>query len=127
MNYEKKYIIVTILMVTVAAAIGAGLWYYFSRIRPTPIEKIVSNPTVYIRKEVTIEGNVTDRTAFFGVLRFYKVRDKSGVITVVTGKSLPEMKSEMIVKGKLDDSFPLGDQKLVVLMEDSTKKKDKSK
>ncbi len=123
----KRYIIVTILMAAAAAAIGVGGWYYFSRIRPTPIEKIVSNPTVYIGKEVKIEGKVTDRTAFFGVLRFYKVRDKSGEITVLTGKSLPDIKSVMIVKGRLDDSFPLGDQKLVILKEDSAEKQDKSK
>jgi len=123
-NIAKKRIIIAILIVI---AIGAGIWYYFSQIHPTNIEKIVSNPTAYTGKEVAIEGEVTDRTAFFGVLKFYKLRDKSGEITVVTKKSLPEMRSNMSVKGRIDDAFPLGDQKLMVFVEESVEKKDQNK
>ncbi|MGC9976646.1 MAG: hypothetical protein ABSA46_09150 [Thermodesulfovibrionales bacterium] len=123
-NIAKKRIIIAILIVI---AIGAGIWYYFSQIHPTNIEKIVSNPTAYTGKEVAIEGEVTDRTAFFGVLKFYKLRDKSGEITVVTKKSLPEMRSNMSVKGRIDDAFPLGDQKLMVFVEESVERKDQSK
>jgi hypothetical protein len=119
-NISKKWIIPAILIVI---AIGAGAWYYFSYIQPTAIEKIISNPSAFAGKEVTIEGEVTDRTAIFGVLKFYKVRDKSGEIIVVTRRSLPEIKSDMGVKGRIDDAFPLGDQKLVVFVEGSVEKK----
>lgn len=47
-------------------AAGAAGWFYFSRIHPTKIEKIVSNPGAYTGKEVAVEGEVTDRTSFFG-------------------------------------------------------------
>ena len=123
-NLSKKIIIIAVLIVLV---IGAGVWYYLSQIHPTSIGKIVNNPKVYIGKEVTIEGEVTDRTAFFGVLKFYKVRDKTGEITVVTKKSLPDLKSNMSVKGSIEDSFSLGDQKLVVLEEESIDDKYKNK
>jgi len=120
-NISKKVIIPAIL---VLIAIGAGAWYYFSYIQPTAIEKIISNPSAFTGKEVTIEGGVTDRTALFGVLKFYKVRDKSGEIIVVTRRSLPEIKANVGVKGRIDDTFPLGDQKLVVFVEGSIEKKE---
>ena len=123
-NTAKKRIIIAILIVI---AIGAGGWYYFSQVRPTNIEKIFSNPTAYAGKEIAIEGEVTDRTAFFGDLKFYKLKDKSGEITVITKKSLPEVRSSVSVKGRIDDAFPLGDQKLVVFMEESVAKKDSTK
>ncbi len=119
-NTGKKGIIIAIVIVLV---IGAGAWYYFNQVHPIKIEKIFSNPTAYTGKEVAIEGEVTDRTAIFGILKFYKLRDKSGEITVVTRKSLPETKSVMSVKGKIDDAFIIGDQKLVVFVEESVEKK----
>ena len=106
------------------AAAGAAGWYYFSRVHPTSIEKIVSNPSAYTGKEVAVEGEVTDRTSFFGAFKFYKLKDKSGEIIVVTEKSLPEVKSTVNVKGRIDDAFPLGDRKLVVFIEVSAEKKD---
>jgi hypothetical protein len=117
---SKKAIVPAILIVL---AIGAGLWYYVSYVQPTAIEKIMSNPSAFAGKEVTIEGEVTDRTAFFGVLKFYKVKDTSGEIIVVTRGSLPEIKSIVGVKGRIDDAFSLGDQKLVLFVERSVEKK----
>jgi hypothetical protein len=119
---SKKVILPAILIVL---AIGAGAWYYFSYIQPTAIEKIISNPSAFTGKEVSIEGAVTDRTAFFGVLKFYKVKDTSGEIIVVTRRALPEIRSAVGVKGKIDDAFPLGDQKLVLFVEGSVAKKTK--
>jgi hypothetical protein len=120
---NMKKIIIAIAIVIV---IGAGAWYYFSQVRPTSIQNIVNNPSDYKGKELAIEGEITDRTSFFGVLKFYKLKDKSGEIIVITRKSLPEVKSNAIVKGKMDDAFALGDQKLVVFMEESIEKKDKN-
>lgn len=123
-NSAKKGIIIAALIVI---AIGAGVWYYFSQVHTTNIEKIFSNPAAYAGKEVAIEGEVTDRTALFGALKFYKLKDKSGEMIVVTKKSLPEMKSTMGVKGRIDDAFSFGDQKLVVFVENSTEKINKTK
>ena len=120
-----KKIIIAISIVIVIGAV-AGVWYYFSQVHTTSIQNIVNNPSVYAGKELAIEGEITDRTSFFGVLKFYKLKDKSGDIIVITRKSLPEVKSSAIVKGKMDDAFALGDQKLVVFMEESIEKKDKN-
>ena len=118
---NKKIIIVILIFVVT----GAAAWYYFSQTHPTSIEKILSTPGDYTAKEVAVEGEVIDRTSFFGAIKFYKVKDKSGEIIVVTEKSLPKLKSTVSVKGKIDDAFPLGDRKLVVFIEVSATNKGK--
>ena len=119
----KKTVIIAILIILAAG----GVWYYFTQVRHTAIEKILSNPKAYEGKEVSVEGEVTDRTAFFVALKFFKVRDKSGEIIVVTKKSLPELRSTVIVKGKIDESFTVGDQKLLAFIEESMEVKGKNK
>ncbi|OGP68134.1 MAG: hypothetical protein A2W27_07475 [Deltaproteobacteria bacterium RBG_16_44_11] len=116
-----------IIAVSIIIVIGAGVWYYFSQVHTTSIQKIVNNPGDYTGKELAIKGEVTDRTSFFGALKFYKLKDKSGDVIVITRKSLPEVRSSAIVKGRIDDAFTLGDQKLVVFREESIEKKDKNK
>ena len=123
-NFAKKGIIIAVL---IAVAIGAGVWYYFSQTHRTDIEKLANNPAAYAGKEVAIEGEVTDRTALFGALKFYKIKDKSGEMIVVTKKSLPETRSNVGVKGRIDEAFSMGDQKLVVLVEGSIEKKNRNK
>ena len=120
----NKWLVIAIIAVI---AIGAGAWYYFSQTHRTDIDKIVSNPGAYAGKEVAIEGEVTDRTALFGALKFYKLKDKSGEMIVVSKKSLPEIRSNVSVKGRIDEAFSLGDQKLMVFVEGSVVKKEKSK
>jgi len=120
----KKGLVIAIFAVI---AIGAGAGYYFSQTHRTDIDKIVNNPGAYAGKEMAIAGEVADRTGLFGVLKFYKVKDKSGEMIVVTKKSLPEIKSNVGVKGRIDDAFALGDQKLVVFVEGSVEKRDKNK
>ncbi len=118
---KKATIGISIMIVLV---IAGGAWYYLSRSYPTTIEKILSHPSQYKEKPVTIEGEVTDRTGFFVVLKFFKLRDATGEITVVTKKALPEIKSTVSVKGKTDESFPVGDQKLLIFVEESMEKKE---
>jgi hypothetical protein len=117
-----KKIIIGVLIVIV---IGAGVWYYFSQVYTTSIQKIINNPGGYTGKELAIKGEVTDRTSFFGSLKFYKLKDESGEMIVTTRKSLPEVKSSAVVKGRIDDAFALGDQKLLVFIEGSIEKKDR--
>jgi hypothetical protein len=113
--------IITLLLII---AIGGGVWLYFSRTRNTGIEKLLNNPTAYIGKVVSIEGEVTDRSAFFNTIKFYKIKDKSGEIIVSTkSRNLPRIKASAKVKGRIDDAFPLGDQKLTVFVEESVEEK----
>ena len=121
-----RKVIITIVIVIIIV-IGGGVWYYFSRIHHPTIEKILSNPRAYEGKVVTIEGEVTDRTSFFVVIKFYKVKDNTAEIIVVTKRALPEGRSKVLIKGKIDEAFPIGDQKLLVFVEESIEEKGKSK
>ncbi len=118
----SKKAIAAVLVILVLAAAG-GIWYYSSRVQHAPIEKILSNPRAFEGKSVTIEGEVTDRTAFFVVVKFFKVKDKTGEITVVTTRTLPAINSTVRVKGRIDELFAIGDHKLVVLDEESIDEK----
>jgi hypothetical protein len=115
------------ILIIILILIGFGAWYYFTRVRLSQIQSILSNPKAYEGKVVTIEGEVTDRTSFFGVIKFYKVKDKTGEIIVVTKKTLPELKSILRVKGQIDAVFPVGDLKLLVFLEDSFEEKGGNK
>ncbi len=106
------------------AALGGVAWFYFNQPHNTEIEKLLNNPTAYAGKVVTVEGEVTDQSAFFNAIKFYKVKDKSGELIVSTkNKNLPGIKSSVTVKGKIDNEFSLGDQKLTVLVEESVEGK----
>lgn len=108
-----RKIVIFVLMVLVI--VGGG-WYYFNRAHHTKIESILSNPKEFQGKEVTIEGEVTDRTAFFTTVKFFRLKDKTGEIIAVTQKTLPEIRSSVRLKGRIDETFPVGDQKFVVFM-----------
>ena len=114
---------VAAILIAIVIIAGAGVWYYSSRLQHEQIEKVLSNPRAYEGKVITIEGEVTDRTAFFVALKFFKVKDKTGEITVVTTRTLPAIKSTVRVKGRIDEIFAVGDLKLVVLVEESIDKK----
>jgi hypothetical protein len=120
----KKGIVVLIVILIL---IGIGAWYYFTRVHFSQIQSVLSNPKAYEGKVVTIEGEVADRTSFFRVIKFYKVRDKTGEIIIVTKKTLPELKSMLRIKGRIDEAFPIGDLKLLVFLEDSFEEKGRTK
>jgi len=46
---------------------------------------------------------------------------------VVTKKNLPEVRSQILVTGKIDNAFPIGDEKLLVFVEESAEEKGKDK
>ncbi len=117
---SKKLVVVLLILIAVAAG---GVWYYKTQIQSTRIEKILSSPREFEGKEITIEGEVSDRTSLFGVLKFFKLRDKTGEIIVLTRKALPQVKAVVSVKGRIDDAFPVGDQKLLVFVEESVAEK----
>ncbi len=109
--------------IVISLMIAGGVWYYINRVHLTSIDKILSHQAEYRGKAFTIQGEVTDRTAFFVVLRFFKLRDRTGEMMVLTKKSLPEVKSTVLVTGRIDEAFQIGDQKLLVFLEDSIEKR----
>ncbi len=121
MVISKKTVVA--ILVAIVIIIGGGIWYYTTKIQHAQIEKVLSNPRAYEGKVITIEGEVTDRTAFFSALKFFKVKDKTGEITVVTKRTLPALKETVRVSGRVDEVFAVGDLKLVVLVEESIDKK----
>jgi hypothetical protein len=116
-----------IILIVIVIVLGGVAWYYFRQTRHPRIEDILTNPRAYQGKLVTIEGEITDRTSFFTVLKFYKVRDKTGEIIVVTKGALPEVREKVRVGGKVDDAFPIGDQKLLVFVEEPGEEKGRNK
>jgi hypothetical protein len=82
----------------------------------TPINKILANPRVYAGKTVKVSGEVTQ---IFGllVIKYFKVRDGTGEIMVVTEKPLPKIGTKVDVKGTVEEAFSIGDQQLIVIVE----------
>ena len=122
-----KKVITSVIILIVLILIFGVIWYYIHRTYHPRIGSILNNPRDYVGKGLTLEGEVTDRTAFFTVAKFYKLKDESGEIIVVTKKTLPELKSKVAVKGKIDEAFAIGDDKLLVFVEESVEEKGRSK
>ena len=129
----KKLIIAIII---VALLVGGG-WYYFTQIYSTPIGKIIENGKEYQGKLLTISGEVTeignaliytDYTSgeikvikegmLVGVVgkRYYKLKDKTGEITVITKGVLPGKGAKLRIKGKIDE-YAIGSKQLLVFEE----------
>jgi aspartyl/asparaginyl-tRNA synthetase len=88
---------------------------------PTPIAKILEDPRKYADQSVSVSGEVTEVFSFM-VIKYFVVRDKTGQIAVVTDKTLPRKGAQITVHGKVKEAFSLGDQQLLVLVEDGDKK-----
>ncbi len=95
----------------------AGCDAFFS----TPIAKILEDPRKYSDRSVSVSGEVTEVFSFM-VIKYFVVRDKTGQIAVVTDKTLPRKGAQITVHGKVKEAFSLGDQQLLVLVEEGDKK-----
>ncbi len=82
----------------------------------TPIGKIQANPRDYDGKPVTVKGTVTE-SANLLLLKFFVVKDATGEIHVVTERIIPNKGETVTVKGKVQEAFALGDQRLIVIVE----------
>jgi hypothetical protein len=98
--------------------IAAGLFASVacSGIFPTPIRDILDHPEQYDGKRVTIEGEV-DASANLVLVRYYRLRDQTGSLAVVTPKAVPRKGAHVKVSGIVHQAFVLGDQNLTVLNE----------
>ena len=89
------------------------------RFGTTPIGKILDNPRDYADKKVTVSGEVTEIFSLF-VIKYFVVRDKTGQIAVVSDKPLPKKGTTVRVTGTVREAFSIGDQQLLVLVEEGT-------
>lgn len=84
----------------------------------TPIRELLDDPAKFDGQVVTVAGEVVD-SANLLVLKFYKVRDGSGTIAVVTGKAVPKPGARVRATGTVHQAFAIGKDQLTVLVEES--------
>jgi len=82
----------------------------------TKIGRITAEPGAFDGRTVTVAGEVTGRVNL-AVIKFFKLRDRSGEITVVTEGPLPREGDQVRVKGTVKQAFALGDLRAVVIVE----------
>ena len=102
--------------ILLAVIAGAVLWIYFTHVQAVPIKDILDDPGKYESKPVTISGQVADRMSLV-LVKYFKLQDKSGEITVITKKALPAIGKKVRVTGTPMQSFVLGEQQLLVFIE----------
>jgi hypothetical protein len=61
-----------------------------------------------------VSGEVT-QTLSFVFIKYFKVRDGTGEITIVTEKPLPKIGTKIKVKGTVEEAFSIGDKQLLVI------------
>jgi DNA polymerase II small subunit/DNA polymerase delta subunit B len=107
--------------VIVLALLGGGAYFYFAKVAHTPIASILKDPRKYDGKDITIAGEVTDKTSLF-VVKYFRLKDRTGDIVVVTKRTLPSVGSKVRVKGRVEEAFSLGSEQMLVFVEgeDST-------
>ncbi len=84
----------------------------------TPIGKILADPRAYAGKTVTVSGEVTQVFSLI-FIKYFRLKDKTGEIVVVTDKPLPKVGTKISVKGTVQEAFSIGDQQLIVIVEES--------
>ncbi len=89
-----------------------------SELFSTPIGKILADPRAYAGKTVTVSGEVTQVFSLI-FIKYFRLRDKTGEIVVVTDKPLPKVGTKISVKGTVQEAFSIGDQQLMVIVEES--------
>ncbi len=87
----------------------------------TSIGNILNKPRDYTDRKVTISGEVTEIFSLF-VVKYFVVQDKTGQIAVVSDKPLPQKGNTVRVTGTIKEAFSIGDQQLLVLVEEGGNK-----
>lgn len=87
-----------------------------SSVFPTPIHKILTSPRDYADKQVTISGTVVDVFSIV-LLKYFTLNDGTGEMIVVTQRPMPTKGDKIKVRGTVQEAFSLGDQQLLVLIE----------
>lgn len=84
----------------------------------TSIGKILADPRAYAGKTVTLSGEVTQIFSLI-FIKYFRLRDETGEIVIVTDKPLPKVGAKIRVKGTVQEAFSIGDQQLIVIVEKS--------
>ncbi len=113
----KNRLSINIIQGIIAVILIAGCGNFMA----TPIKKILDNPRGYSGRTVRIAGEVTETFSFF-FIKYFTVKDRSGEITVITTKPLPQRGSRVSIKGTVQEAFSLGDKQLIVIVEPSEAK-----
>jgi hypothetical protein len=109
LKHTAKILWVMALLIFLAAACeGIGT---------TPIGNILDKPRDYTDKKVTVSGEVTEIFSLF-VIKYFVVQDKTGQIAIVSDKPLPRKGTTARVTGTVREAFSIGDQQLLVLVEE---------
>jgi hypothetical protein len=99
------------LVLAAASATACG------RLFTTPIRDVLDDPAGYEGKTVTVAGVVLD-SANLILVKYYRVEDATGRITVVARGAVPPRGARARVRGRVHQAFVLGDQSLTVIEED---------
>jgi len=83
----------------------------------TPIGDLVESPRKYGGKHLKISGTVTEKNSFL-VAKYFVLKDKTGDIRVMTTRVLPNAGEKVVVHGRLEEAFSLGDFSALVFVED---------
>jgi hypothetical protein len=85
----------------------------------TPIGELLDNPARYDGKTVRVQGEVQESAGGLG-LGAYRVKDKTGTLTVVSDQGGPPRQGATIgVKGRFEALITLGREGIAVLREQS--------
>jgi OB-fold nucleic acid binding domain. len=103
-------------LILLAVIVGAVFWIYFTHVQAVSIKDVLDDPGKYESKPVTISGQVADRMSLV-LVKYFKLQDKSGEITVITTKALPAIGKKVRVTGTPAQSFVIGEQQLLVFIE----------
>lgn len=112
MKQVTKVLCAIVLLVFLAAACeGIGT---------TSIGDIIKKSRDYAGRKVTVSGEVTEVFSLI-VIKYFVVQDKTGQIAVISDKPLPQKGTTVKVTGTVKEAFSIGDQQLLVLVEDGGK------
>jgi len=94
--------------------------FTFSTACNTKIKKILNDPEKYHQKKVKVKGKVVG-SVDFGYVRSFSIKDKTGIITIITREPIPYTGELYIVKGTVNMNFVLMKRKMLII--DEKKKK----
>lgn len=86
----------------------------------TSIQDVKDNIDKYEGKEVTVSGEVVETTNIL-VKKYYKIKDESGEINIITKESLPEKNTQVTVTGTVEKMLKIGDLEMLAIKEKERK------
>ncbi len=88
-------------------------------IRTEKISHILSSPSKYSGKVVTVSGKVTEAITVFGI-GYFILADETGSITVIPSKTFPKVGEKVKIRGTVENAIVIGDNSVTVIVEGKT-------